>query len=84
MCYNEKFWKYKTVQDRFTIVCPPAVQRSNEEEENCGERQGKDPTDHQGAGPEEEWGAQPGMAEGLLFVLYLISLETLIRFTVLN
>lgn len=45
-------------------VSRPAVQRPDEEEEDRGERQSKNLADHRGAGPEEERGSQPGMAEG--------------------
>lgn len=43
-----------------------AVQRPDEEEEDCWEWQSKNPADHQGVGPEEEPGSKPGVAEGLI------------------
>lgn len=58
-----------------TLVLPrlPAVQRPDEEEEDCGERQSKNLADHWGAGPEEEWSSECGLAEGQLLASQLTS-----------
>lgn len=63
----ERNWAWVQCKRSLMQFCCPsffAVQRPDEEEEDCWERQSKNPADHQGVGPEEEPGSQPGMAEG--------------------
>lgn len=64
-----------------TAVLSHAVQWPDEEEEDRRERQSKNPADHQGAGPEEEWGSEPGMAEGLFSFISHVAFASITRYT---
>lgn len=74
---KRKVWEICWITALDVYICPtqfvfrPAVQWPDEEEEDRWERQSKNLADHQGVGPEEEWGSQRGVAEGLLSHMHL-------------